>query len=241
MNKAKWLNISSIIFLGIVLIILYLFMNNSSKSNIKTKESIDKDVYIYENTPTKDSKNEIENSTVTYSQTSKDIIGNISISETNIDSKLVQAKDNSYYLDHDVYGNYDVYGSIFLDYRNSMSDRKLLIYGHNARNLSKTPFYELEKYLREDFFNSHQYIILNINDENSKWQIFSIQILPKDDTIHTQIRFSDVKWVEHLKWMKVNSIYETGVLVEESDQILTLQTCNYNEENTFIVVNAKRI
>ena len=77
----------------------------------------------------------------------QDIIGRLYIESIRLDVPLVQTEDNEYYLNHDVYKNLDKVGSIFLDYRNNIDvDSKILIYGHNSKNI-ETDFKKLENFL----------------------------------------------------------------------------------------------
>ena len=77
----------------------------------------------------------------------QDIVGRLYIESIDIDVPLVQTEDNEYYLNHDVYKNFDSVGSIFLDYRNNIDlDKKILIYGHNSKNI-QTEFKKLENFL----------------------------------------------------------------------------------------------
>ena len=128
-----------------------------------------------------------------------------------------------------------------MDYRNSIDDKKILIFGHNARKLETVPFHDLEKYLDKDFYNNNKYIDLKLGDEDSKWIIFSVMIVKKGDNTHMKLEFNDDTWMQHLNYLKSNSIYNTGVDIVSSDKIVVIQTCNYNPENTYILVCAKRI
>ena len=168
-------------------------------------------------------------------------MGNIIIAGTDIDEYIVQTTDNDYYLKHNLKKEYDIAGAVFMDYRNSIDDKKILIFGHNARKLETVPFHDLEKYLDKDFYNNNKYIDLKLGDEDSKWLIFSVMIVKKGDNTHMKLEFNDDTWMQHLNYLKSNSIYNTGVDIASSDKIVVIQTCNYNPENTYILVCAKRI
>lgn len=171
----------------------------------------------------------------------EDIVGKIKISGTNIDDYVVKGEDNEYYLNHNIDKKEDVAGSVLLDYRNNFDDKKLLIYGHNARKLKTVPFHDLEKFLDKSFYDKYSYINLELNNIKSKWKIFSVIILNKGNNTHMQLNFSDESWLEHLKWLKNNSIYDTKENVTITDKILILQTCNYKPEGTYILICAKRV
>lgn len=65
----------------------------------------------------------------------KDIIGELSISNTSLRVPIVKGNDNSYYLNHLINKKANTLGSVFMDYRNNTSDRKVIIYGHNSLSL----------------------------------------------------------------------------------------------------------
>lgn len=134
----------------------------------------------------------------------------------------------------------DIAGAVFLDYRNNFNDRKLLIFGHNARKLKTVPFHDLEKYKDESFYNDNKYINLNLNNEDSKWIVFSVMIVKKSDNTHMKLNFSDSGWLQHLTWLKDNSLYDTKVDVSANDRIVIIQTCNYNPDDTLILISAKK-
>ena len=50
----------------------------------------------------------------------------------------------------------------------------------------------------------------------------------------------DNGYIEHLRWLKSQSLYETSVDVYNED-ILVLQTCYYNPEGSFLIVAAKKV
>ena len=126
-----------------------------------------------------------------------------------------------------------------MDYRNSVDDKKILIFGHNARKLDTVPFHDLEKYLDESFYRENKYVDLKFN-EDTKWLIFSVMIVKKGNNTHMKLEFDDNSWLEHLNYLKSNSIYDTGVDVSFDDRIVVIQTCNYHPENTYILICAKK-
>ena len=103
---------------------------------------------------------EIINNNDSSKPNNEDIVGRVSISGTNIDEYIVQGVDNDYYLNNNLNKEEDILGSVFLDYRNSFDDRKLLLFGHNARKLKDAPFHDLEYYIDESYYSNHKYISL---------------------------------------------------------------------------------
>ena len=119
--------------------------------------------------------------------------------------------------------------------------KEILIFGHSARSLETVPFYDIKKYIDKTFYNNHRYINLKFNDEESKWIIFSVMVVKKGDNTHMRLEFDDNSWNEHLNYIKNNSIYDTAVDINSSDNIIVIQTCNYSPENTYILICAKKI
>lgn len=233
MNKVKKnLSIFVSIFVAVMMII-DLHISDEHTSIIKENKNYDTIKTIINNT---NDTNEVKQSTK-----NKDIIGKIKIPGTNIDNDLVQSTNNEYYLDHSADGKSDYKGSIFMDYRNTLYDRKLLIYGHNSKTLKDVPFHELEKYLNKDFYLSNKNIKLILNNEETTWEIFSVMIVKEGNNYHMKITFNDKEWLEHIDWMMKNAIYDTGIKVGLDDRIITLQTCYYKPANSYLIINAKKI
>ena len=204
-------------------------LNNKKLDNKKVKKIINKTI--------ENSKDDITNAKDSYGN--EDIIGNITVSGTDIDEYIVKTTDNNYYLNHNLKKEYDIAGAVFMDYRNSVDDKKILIFGHNARKLDTVPFHDLEKYLDESFYRENKYVDLKFN-EDTKWLIFSVMIVKKGNNTHMKLEFDDNSWLEHLNYLKSNSIYDTGVDVSFDDRIVVIQTCNYHPENTYILICAKK-
>ncbi len=144
-------------------------------------------------------------------------------------TKVYQYTDNKYYLEHDEYGNYNKYGSIFMDYRNSLYDKKILIFGHNSK-LHKTKFSKLEEFLSSIFFKDikNRYIYLEFDSSEIKYLIKSVLIVD-DSSQHMYLNYSDKGWISHIKWINNNSIYKSDI--KPSSDILILQTCLFDNPN----------
>ena len=172
-----------------------------------------------------------------------DIIGRLKIDGTTIDTVVVQTDNNDYYLRRGLDGSYSIDGTVFMDYRNSFTDKKLLIYGHSYKNSLKG-FSQLFLYENKEFYDNNPYITLNLNGKTYKYLIFSVFSIYYDDNkyIHTKKDFrSEDDFINHIRWMNENSFYDTNVEVLANDRILTIQTCYYNPNNSYFIVNAKLI
>ena len=170
----------------------------------------------------------------------QDIIGRLYIESIRLDVPLVQTEDNEYYLNHDVYKNLDKVGSIFLDYRNNIDlDSKILIYGYNSKNI-ETDFKKLENFLDLDFFNNldNRKIILESNNKISYYEIASV-IITVSDFQHMKLTFTKDEWKKHIDWLNKSSLYQS--FLDYDDQILIMQTCYYEPDDSYLLIVAKKI
>lgn len=248
-NFKKCLNVSLFILFGVIMVII-----NPLKLGGPTEEynGISKSVA---HTDLTDRKSESETGTdmavneIVYETGKEDSnnsyinnqIGYINISGTDISNVIMQTDNNDFYLKHTPDGAYSILGSIYMDYRNTFDDQNILIFGHNARKMANAPFHDLEKYTDYNFYQGHQYIDLELNHVKSRWQIFSVLIVSKKTNKHMRIHFSEQSWQSHLEWLYQNSIYDTGIKLTNNDRILTLQTCYFNVDNSYLIVSAKRV
>lgn len=155
-------------------------------------------------------------------------------------TKVYQYTDNKYYLEHDENGDYNKYGSIFMDYRNSINDKKILIFGHNSKS-HKTKFSKLEMFLSLEFFNetNNRYIYLESGKSEYKYLVKSILIVD-DSSQHMYLNYSKKGWISHINWINNNSIYKSDI--KKDSNILILQTCLFdNPKGKYLLVVGEKI
>ena len=175
----------------------------------------------------------------------KNYIGNLKISGTNFVEPIYKYKDNDYYLTHDGRGYKKSSGATYMDYRVSKRSKKILIYGHNNDSLS-LPFSILENYNDKDYLDGHKYLILDIDGDSVKYEIFSIYIATSNWD-YMRVNFdSKMNWYSHLRDLKSRSLYDTGVDISSDDDILILQTCSKNKayskySRKYMLVIAKKV
>jgi len=170
-----------------------------------------------------------------------DIVGWISIDNTEIDYPVVQSSDNDYYLNHNVEKQSSARGSIFMDYRNKNvnDDIHTVIYGHHMKDGSM--FGELSKYKDAAYYKEHDTIIFEGIEESTKWQIFSVYIYSPEDQFFEYEFEDEQQYTAYLDKIMKKSRYDTDVEVTENDQLLTLVTCTYEVTDARFIIHAKRI
>ena len=170
-----------------------------------------------------------------------EIVGQISILNTDFSMLFAQSNDNSYYLDHLLNKEYNKLGSTFLDYRTNIdSSKKINIYGHNNNNVGVS-FNYIMNYENEDFFNKYNKIIINTELNNYTYEIFSIQIVDSN-YIHMKVDFNtDLEFNEYLDNVLANSLYKLDIDKSKVKRVLTLQTCTNRKDGQYLLVNASLV
>lgn len=226
-----------LLLIGCVSLVAYQSLNSNEKVEQEEKATEEK---IYQDISTLSIEND-ENVVLNYQKefNNTDIIAELSIENTDLLTPVVKGSDNEYYLNHLLDKSRNSLGSVFLDYRNNVDDRKILIYGHNSENVY-TEFHLLENYLNEEYYYNHDDITLKTIDNTYNYKIFSVYIATTN-LQHVNLNFTDTEYYEHLNWLKSNSIYDTGVTIEPNSEILVLQTCYFDIDNSYVIISAKKI
>jgi len=179
-----------------------------------------------------------------------DVVGWLTVEGTKVDYPVMQTvEDPSYYLRRDFYGKDSTGGTLFMDYRCDYlnSTTNTIIYGHNMKNL--TMFGTLKYYLEEDFFNEHKKITLKTLYEEREYEIVTVGLSKvvdeDDDTTYKYYDFINAdtseEFQEFYNAVHLMTVYDSAVDIDETDQLLTLSTCNSYTEDGRLFVVAKRI
>ncbi len=155
------------------------------------------------------------------------IIGHLSIPNI-LETDIVQSNNNTYYLNHNMNNEEDINGSIFMDYRVNIKNKKVLIYGHSGNN-NNLPFLVLNKYTNKDFFNKNNTIYIYTNNKTYIYKVFSSYIETKDFDYMNLNNFNNLSYLEHINKLKDKSLFTTNIELKEEDHILILQTCSTNK------------
>lgn len=178
----------------------------------------------------------------------RSLIGWLKIDDTNIDYPVMQSPNPDYYLTHNFNQEHDNNGSIFLDPDCDIVHRNtnLILYGHHMR--SGKMFGSLDSYSSESFYEEHKYITFDTIYEKGTYEVmyvFRSRIYNEDEVVFKYYQFIDVdseqEFYSNMNEMAEMSLYDTGVTAAYGDELLTLSTCDYREENGRFVVVAKRI
>ena len=179
----------------------------------------------------------------------KDLVGWISIEDTNINYPVVQSVDRQdFYLKHAFDGSYSDYGCPYVQEDCDVQEPSdnLVIYGHHMSNGSM--FAHLEKFKSKDFWSEHRMITFNTLTDKQEYEIvavFRTVVYTDSPEAFKFYRFIDAEsaneFDDFIAKCKELSFYDTGVTAEYGDKLITLSTCEYSRNNSRLVVVAKRI
>lgn len=188
-----------------------------------------------------------------YKDINPDVVGFIELAGCDIAQPVVQTSDNDYYLTHTYYNGINQAGSIFMDYRCTVTENyvspNIVLYGHNQRD--GTMFGNLKKYKYDlDFYAENPVITLNTEFESGQYVIFGFFVtntLEKQDSKGEVFHYHD--YIETLSdpatfgWYmsQVNRRNQiiSPVDVNYGDRLLVLSTCSNEYADSRFVVFAR--
>ncbi len=213
----KFLSTQLLIIITILLLITTYFIYNEPSNFVK-------EIKHEETTIKQDNKIDIKYLQKKYNNT--DIIAYIEIPDI-ISFPIVKTTNNDYYLNNNLYKEEDVRGTLFMDYRTNIEDKKVLIYGHSGKE-EGLPFNELVPYKEESYYKKHPTIYLYTENNKYTYDIFSSYFEGEDFDYVNINSFNGLTYQEHLNKLKNKSMYNIDISLEEDSKILILQTCNLN-------------
>lgn len=184
-----------------------------------------------------------------------EIVGWIYINDTKIDYPVLWHKSDDmysqYYLNHNYKGDWDSYGTIFLDYRDldGTDSKNVVMHGHHMNDGSM--FGNLMSYAgmsgNLDFYEEAPIIEFDTPKADGKYKIISVF---KTNTLSSQGEFfnylradfqNEKDFMNYVYDVRVRSLINCPVDVNEDDELITLSTCSYEFTNFRTVVVARRV
>ena len=195
----------------------------------------------------------------------KEIVGWIQIKDSEIDYPVLWHKSDDspdqYYLNHNYKGDYDSYGTIFLDFRcdKGMDSKNIVLHGHHMNDGSM--FAGLMEYGGTegnlDYYKKHPSIIFDkepVKDSagNTVYRdgVYKIISVYKTNTLSAHGEFfnymvgnfqNDKDFMNYVYNVRVRSLINCPVDINENDELLTLSTCSYEYTNFRTVVVARKV
>ena len=179
-----------------------------------------------------------------------DLIGWVRVDGTRIDYPVMQTPDEpEYYLHRDFNKEYSESGTPFMDADSAIGVTwNRIIYGHNMK--FGTMFHDLQKYDSKGFWENHKtfsfevYEPKNRNTNHELYEIFAVcrsKIRTEDSDAFKYYQYADCEdqgtFSEYVAGVRKESVYETDIIPQYGEQLVTLSTCAYHaSEGRFYVV-----
>lgn len=167
-----------------------------------------------------------------------DIVGWITIPDTNIDLPIVQGKDNDFYLHNGVDGQYNYeLGCPFLDYRcnNDFSGLNSIVYAHNMEG--REMFADITRFYDAAFLESHRYGTLTLKDGTHNVSFFAYLSLSSTSPLYNTAFVSENERREYIDFLFRSSENTSFYTAEELKgrgcvKLLLLSTCTFEKKDS---------
>ena len=245
------------IFIGALIYVINFFIVGPAQNNAINDE-IRELAYNKDNTSptTPDGKPAPEQDWAALKKINKEIVGWIRLDDTRIDYPVMfhpgDDQNEQYYLNHTYKHEWSEYGTVFIDYRSTEStkSKNVILHGHNM--IDGSMFHELINYSDRfegdlDYYKDHSVFTFNTPDGDAKWKVISVF---KTSTLFAHGEFfnymqgdftSPAEFMNFVYNVRIRSMFNVPVTVNENDQILTLSTCSYEYTNFRTVVVARKV
>lgn len=241
--KAKVITVLTLVILiwGAVL-----YLNFSSKKPYNYKN-----YYVEVKADTDDDENIIDesiNKELSLSllrKTNYDVVGIVEFKDREIYEPIVQAKDNEYYVRKNIEKKYANAGIPFVTCEGNIDSKNVVIYGHSSK-LDNIIFTPLMNYVDYNYYVNHKYFNFVTEFGTREYEIFAVLNIDLND-LDDSLEFSYTSWDSCSSFNNFiedtlnNSLYKTGVSIDDDDYLITLVTCDTRDNNKRMVVIAKRI
>lgn len=175
---------------------------------------------------------EEDNSFEALQKINPEVIGWISVDNTNIDYPLLHAQTNSKYVNTDVKGNFSLSGSIFLDCRNtgSFTDVNNVIYGHHMQK--NAMFGELYNFEDPAYFEQHSSGRLFYDNEWHRIEFFAFLHTDAYDPIVFNAELTGSEQAKtYFEYIKENAINFRSLPFGPNERYIALSTCTTDSTN----------
>lgn len=156
-----------------------------------------------------------------------DVLGWITIPDTELSYPVLVCEDNWYYLNHTWSGERNAAGSIFLEQQCALdlSDFNVIIYGHRMHN--NMMFGTLRFYEGMDYWREHPSVYLVSDAGVARYDIFAAYEAGVRTQTYRLGLVEETEKQEFIDYCLGKSVLDTGIIPTTSEQILTLSTCTW--------------
>ena len=242
-NKKRLLILVCILMVCIIMLVITFNNSNTTNNDEAFKNIANDNSQIGEKTERMIKLEELQ-------KENDDIVAWLQIEDSNINYPVLQGEDNDFYMTHNYKKEYTKEGSLFLDkdYNWSLPSTNLLIYGHNNRG-SNAMFASLINYKDEDYYKTHKTIRLTTNKEDAEYEIIAVFLsrvyYKSEKDVFRYYYFinaeNEQQFNEYVQNSKDASLYDIETTAKYGDQLLTLSTCEFSQEDGRLAIVARKI
>ena len=157
-----------------------------------------------------------------------DVVGWLTVYDTNIDYPVLQGRDNFEYANKDVFGNSSLTGSLYLDSQNpGFTDFSSIIYGHHMENGAM--FGDIDNFVSDSYLESHHDGYLQTPEGNYRLTIFAcISTDAYENTIYNYVDSAENRKTlcDYIRNNKVSTYGDyLDSNLENVNKLIILSTC----------------
>ncbi len=170
-------------------------------------------------------------------------VGRIHFESGLIDEQIVQAEDNEKYLQLSWDNQQTSHGSVFMDYRNSISDQNIILYGHFVYADESLIFSPLHQLILQENYMNNKVIQLDLENERRNYEVISVFYYEMDNPTleYFHPNYEQNYFQLYMDMVKQKEFYSTGNELSMNDKFLTLQTCVRDRDDLRLIVLAKLV
>ncbi len=221
-------------------------LSTESSSEDSTEDTVEGETVAEESTEKPDNAERFE-ALINYNS---DIRGWITVPGTNIDYPVVFATEDKtdYYLTHNVDGTEDKNGALFIDYRTELTpdSKVVVINGHNMKSTGLM-FHELKEFKTLSFYQEYPTFTFDTLYGDGEYKIISLIKTNNNESHGERFNFyksnfaDDAEFMEYVYQLKMRSMFECPVTVNEDDSLLLLATCTWDMDDMRFIVVARKV
>ena len=181
-----------------------------------------------------------------YYYANPDFVGYLT-SGVSVSEPVPYSRDNEYYLTHNFLMEEDVAGAAFMDARCSLWPRsqQIVIHGHNQKD--KTIFGSLDDMRKESNLKEHPIVEFDTIYEDGTYVIYAAfnASMNTDDSSYFNVERYDfdtqADFDSYIAEVRERSMFDIPIDVNYEDELLTLVTCSYYQDNGRFLLFARRL
>ncbi|MCI6272148.1 MAG: class B sortase [Erysipelotrichaceae bacterium] len=159
-----------------------------------------------------------------------------------IDLPFVRYTDNEYYLNRDINKEKSSHGTVFQDYLQTLDSKNITLYGHYVYNNAKLMFTPLATLTNKENYEVNKNFSLFLDNKVKRYEMVAIiKYNAADFPIYQESDITGEQFNQYKTYIDTHKLYDTGVEISETDNLISLQTCVRNDNDSRWVVVGKLV